>query len=229
MLRLELRSTSSTIDLISNGGGANVLFTCFGAPAEVGFIQELIRDRFGALTVNPAELMEFLRKDEWVQSMYDGPVITDGSIDIEASTQNKTFSELTLGNKLVVAGLITDSELETLLEEYAPFSQSQRFGEFLKLKMRIPHKAIDFLLSLSKDDEQQFNAKRLGERLVDLGIVDQSSLSRALKIQASADEPQRLGEILVGMNLITPELADFFSRVERSDNQLSIKDVPQPR
>ena len=54
-------------------------------------------------------------------------------------------------------------------------------------------------------------------------------LSHALKIQASADEPQRLGEILVGMNLITPELADFFSRVERSDNQLSIKDVPQPR
>ena len=73
-------------------------------------------------------------------------------------------------------------------------------------------------LGLSPDELQAFNNKRLGERLVAMGLIDEDSLQRATAKQASMPSRPRIGDVLVEMGVIKPEQADFFSKLIVSDD-----------
>ena len=113
------------------------------------------------------------------------------------------------------AGILTQRELDRLLIDYQPFSQHQRFGEFLRLNLSVSAKVIDFLLNPLSSLDDGFNDKRLGERLVELGLIESSNLKKALEHQKYSGK--RLGEILEDLGVLSSESANFFSDVRISD------------
>lgn len=218
MLTIELRSGSARVEIAGHGSGSYLRYTYFGSAPQVAFVEELVQDAFGERSPQPTELLSFLNANEWVQKVFGAPELIQGSLDTTAHNPDKAFEKLELGQKLVVSGLLSQDELDALLQEYIPFSGSQRFGEFLKLKMCLPHKVIDFMLGLSTEDLQQFNNKRLGERLIAMGLIDEDSLKQATAKQASMASRPRIGDVLVSMGAIKPEQADFFSKLMVSED-----------
>lgn len=218
MLTIELRSGSARVEIAGHGTGSNLRYTFFGSAPQVAFVEELVQDAFGPTSPPPSELLSFLNTNEWVQKVFGTAELIQGTLNETSHTSDSSFEKLELGQKLVFSGLLTQDELDQLLQEYLPFSGSQRFGEFLKLKMCLPHKVIDFMLGLTPDEFQQFNTKRLGERLMAMGLIDEAILEKATATQARMASRPRIGDVLVSMGAIKPEQADFFSKLIVSDD-----------
>lgn len=210
MHRIRLTSPQVQLEVVANGHAPQVPFQVIGPTTEVAFLEELIEEHFGSLTVNPSELYAFLRADPWVQDFFRQPLLVEGGLEsVTESAMRGSFQSQALGNKLVQAGVIELDELDRLLADYRPFAASQRFGEFLRLNLEVPPKILDLLLNPSLFDEQGFNEKRLGERLLEIGAISDQQLDEALNHQQ--EKGDRIGEILARQGLISHEMANFFS------------------
>jgi hypothetical protein len=210
MYRFRLSSEHVQLELVANGMAECLPFQVIGPTSEVAFLEELIEEEFNSLSANPRQLFLFLGEDPWVTRFFQQPQLLEG--DLEASSKppgNESFSRQTLGNKLVQAGVLEVAELEQLLEDYRPFAETQRFGEFLRLSLQIPHQILDLLLNPALLTEQGFNEKRLGERLLEVGTISQAQLDEALAEQSSSKG--RIGEILSAKGYISETMARFFS------------------
>ena len=208
MYRFRLSSEQVQLELVANGNSARLPFQVIGPTTEVAFLEELIEESLGSLTLNPRELFGFLGSDPWVKEAFQAPQVVEGDLNAAASTDT-SFQRQTLGNKLVQAGVLDIEELEQLLEDYRPFAETQRFGEFLRLNLQVPPQMLDLLLNPALFDEQGFNEKRLGERLVEMGCITPEQLDQALDLQRS--KGGRVGELLAELGLISPTTARFFS------------------
>ena len=93
---------------------------------------------------------------------------------------------------------------------------NEKSGEFLRLNLAVSSEIMKFLLDPLPLFEDGFNEKRLGERLVELGLITNSMLDHALELQSSSGI--RLGEILQDISNLSPEAADFFSKVRVAEN-----------
>lgn len=211
MYRFRLISDQVQVELVANGASQRVPFQVIGPTTEVAFLEEVIEEGFGSLTVNPGELFKFLRADPWVQELFQAPQLLEGDLAASASstTGDGSFQSQTLGNKLVQAGVLELDELEQLLEDYRPFAETQRLGEFLRLNLQVPPQILDMLLNPALLSEQGFNEKRLGERLLELGTISKGQLEEALTEQANSGG--RIGEILAEKGYISTTMARFFS------------------
>ncbi len=208
MYRFRLSSEQVQLELVANGTSSRLPFQVIGPTTEVAFLEELIEVSLGSLTLNPRELFQFLGTDPWVRETFQEPQVLEG--DLHAATSTDTsFQGQTLGNKLVQAGVLEIDELEQLLAEYRPFAETQRFGEFLRLNLQVPPQLLDLLLNPSLFDEQGFNEKRLGERLVAIGCISHEQLEQALTLQQTRGG--RVGELLAELGYISPTTARFFS------------------
>ena len=207
MYRFRLSSEQVQLELVANGNSARLPFQVIGPTTEVAFLEELIEESLGSLTLNPRELFGFLGSDPWVKEAFQAPQVVEG--DLNAASTDTSFQRQTLGNKLVQAGVLDIEELEQLLEEYRPFAETQRFGEFLRLNLQVPPQMLDLLLNPALFDEQGFNEKRLGERLVETGCITSEQLDQALDLQRS--KGGRVGELLAELGFISPTTARFFS------------------
>ena len=208
MYRFRLSSEQVQLELVANGSTARLPFQVIGPTTEVAFLEELIEEDLGSLTVNPRELFAFLNQDPWVRDAFQPPQVVEGDLNAAASTDT-SFQRQNLGNKLVQAGVLEIEELEQLLEDYRPFAETQRFGEFLRLNLQVPPQMLDLLLNPALFDEQGFNEKRLGERLVEMGCITPEQLDQALTLQRS--KGGRVGELLAELGFISPTTARFFS------------------
>lgn len=210
MYRFRLTSSQVQLELVANGHAPRLPFQVIGPTTEVAFVEELIEEKFGGLTVNPKQLYLFLSEDVWVREFFQPPVLVEGDLEAVATAgSNGAFHSQTLGNKLVQAGVLDLEELDQLLEDYRPFAETQRFGEFLRLNLQVPPQIIDLLLNPSLFDDQGFNEKRLGERLLELGVISAEQLEQALAEQRQRGG--RIGEILASRGHISPTMARFFS------------------
>ncbi len=208
MLRIRLPSPQVQLELIATGRGQRQPFQVLGPSTEVAFVEELLEQQFGSLTLNPTELLQFLSQDPWVRERFGEPQLLEG--DLAGGEQPlASFQGRTLGDKLVQAGVIDGAELDRLLEEYRPFSASQRFGEFLRLNLQIPPALLDLLLNPGLYDGGGFNDKRLGERLVKIGMITAEQLQEALAAQQAGGG--LLGEVLAARGHISETTARFFS------------------
>ena len=208
MYRFRLSSEQVQLELVANGNSARLPFQVIGPTTEVAFLEELIEESLGSLTLNPRELFGFLGSDPWVKEAFQAPQVVEGDLNAAASTDT-SFQRQTLGNKLVQAGVLDIEELEQLLEDYRPFAETQRFGEFLRLNLQVRPQMLDLLLNPTLFDEQGFNEKRLGERLVEMGCITSEQLDQALDLQRS--KGGRVGELLAELGLISSTTARFFS------------------
>ena len=210
---MRLPTESHHVDLVANESAANISFQVLGPNTEAAFVEELISQEFGSLKVSPLQLFEFLKSDSWVREFFGPVVLLSGDLNpnLDAAKNNR-FEDQPLGLKLVKAGILTQNELDKLLVEYEPFSRQQRFGEFLRLNLSVSAKVMEFLLNPLSSFEDGFNEKRLGERLVELGLVQQHKLDEALESQKTTG--QRLGEILQEAGSLSPQAAQFFSDVQ---------------
>lgn len=197
--------------MIATGQGNRQPFQVLGPTTEVAFIEELLEQQFGSLTINPSELFEFLSTDDWVRERFSEPVLVDGDLR-QSESLDVSFQRQTLGDKLVQAGVLEIDELEKLLEDYRPFAGTQRFGEFLKLNLQVPPALLELLLNPTLFDGGGFNDKRLGERLVELGVISSDQLQTALAAQKQGGG--MLGEVLAQQGLISDTMARFFSRAQ---------------
>ena len=213
MIQLRLPTDNHHVDLVANESAANVSFQVLGPNTEVAFVEELICQKFGSLKVSPYELFEFLKNDSWIKHFFGSVVLLRGDLNSTSGpANNNRFEDQPLGLKLVKAGILSQNELDRLLVEYEPFSRQQRFGEFLRLNLSVSAKVMEFLLNPLSSFEDGFNEKRLGERLVELGLVQQHKLDEALESQKTTG--QRLGEILQEAGSLSPQAAQFFSDVQ---------------
>ena len=210
MYRFRLSSEQVQLELVANGLAARLPFQVIGPTTEVAFLEELIEEQFGSLTANPKELFSFLGNDPWVQEFFQPPQLIEGDLEASGAPRaDASFHRETLGNKLVQAGVLEVDELEQLLEDYRPFAETQRFGEFLRLNLQVPPQILDLLLNPALLNQQGFNEKRLGERLLELGTISQEQLDEALAEQARSKG--RIGEILSAKGYISGTMARFFS------------------
>ena len=214
MYRFRLSSEQVQLELVANGSSTRLPFQVIGPTTEVAFLEELIEESLGSLTLNPRELFGFLGNDTWVREAFQAPQVIEGDLNAAASTDT-SFQRQTLGNKLVQAGVLEIEELEQLLEDYRPFAETQRFGEFLRLNLQVPPQLLDLLLNPALFDEQGFNEKRLGERLVEMGCITPEQLDQALNLQRT--KGGRVGELLAELGFISPTTARFFSLAKVND------------
>ena len=180
-VKLLLKSDVTRVEVVGRGHSFPLNFSIIAPFTESSFIEELIIQEFGTTRLDPNQLYSFLSTDSLVQSKFEGPELIAGSLsDDHQQNQFIDFNSQALGRKLVLCGLLSDQDLDNLLERFQPFSNTQRFGEFLRLNLNIPFQILDFFLSrgLSNLD---FNKLKLGERLVSLGLVSQSSIDQALE------------------------------------------------
>jgi len=210
MYRFRLGSDQVQLELVANGQAERLPFQVIGPTTEVAFLEELIEDQFGSLSANPRQLFQFLGDDPWVSQFFQAPQLLEGDLEASAIPRaDGSFSSQTLGNKLVQAGVLDIEELEQLLEDYRPFAETQRFGEFLRLNLQVPPQILDLLLNPALLNQQGFNEKRLGERLLELGTISQEQLDEALAEQSLSKG--RIGEILAAKGYISETMARFFS------------------
>ena len=211
MFRLRLPADRYQVELVANGFGPELTFQVLGPTTEVAYVEELIISHFGSLTVLPRKLFDFLQADPWIAEIFKNPVLLSGDLDAIDVRHASAFSQQPLGEKLVEIGVLDQSELDQLLADYQPHAEQQRFGEFLRLNLRISEPMLRFLLDPTFFQQQGFNQKRLGERLLELGLIDQSSLDLALSHQKR--HGGLLGEILAQQGALSPVAARFFSRL----------------
>ena len=208
MYRFRLSSDQVQLELVAYGTSARLPFQVMGPTTEVAFLEELIEESLGSLTLNPRELFGFLGSDPWVQGAFQAPQVVEGDLNAAADSDT-SFEREKLGNKLVQAGVLEIEELNQLLEEYRPFAETQRFGEFLRLNLQVTPQMLDLLLNPALFGEQGFNEKRLGERLMEMGCITPEQLDLALSLQGS--KGGCVGELLVELGFISPTTARFFS------------------
>lgn len=216
MYRFRLSSSDAQIEFVANGAGCALPFMVVGPTAETAYLEELLEQHFGSLTLNPSELFRFLSESPWIRDYFQQPQLIEGDLEAALHPVESGFEQQPLGQKLVTSGLLDLKELEELLAAYRPYAQTQRFGEFLKLNLQVPQALLDFLLYPDMYGDQGFNDQRLGERLVSLGCLNQSQLEQALQVHQQSG--RRIGEVLAEHGLISETMARFFSRAKVNDN-----------
>lgn len=217
MYRFRLSSSEAQLEFVANGSGAELPFMVVGPSTETAYLEELLEQQFGSLTLNPTELFRFLSDSPWIRDFFQQPELIDGDLEAAAAPAIAAgFKQQPLGQKLVTSGLLDLEELEELLAAYRPYAQTQRFGEFLKLNLQVPPALLDFLLYPDMYGEQGFNDQRLGERLVNLGCLSQEQLDQALQVHQQSG--RRIGEVLAEQGLISETMARFFSRAKVNDS-----------
>ena len=209
MFRFRLQTQNNQVELVANGHGHSVTFQGIGPITEVAFIEELIDQEFGSLTVPPASLFVFLQTNPWIKENFREPVLVAGDFESHSQRPKETFHHQPLGEKLVKAGVLNLEELDQLLLDYQPFSANQRFGEFLRLNLKVSEPMLDLLMNPELYAERGFNDQRLGERLCSLGLISDITLNEALSQQQQRGG--RLGTILAQKGVISEQTAQFFS------------------
>lgn len=219
MHRFRLSSDEVQIELVATGAGVELPFMVMGPTTESAYIEELLVQQFGSLTLNPVELFRFLSESPWIRDYFQQPQLIEGDLEAALHPGESEFRHQPLGQKLVTSGLLDLKELEELLDAYRPYAQTQRFGEFLKLNLQVPQALLNFLLYPDMYGEQGFNDQRLGERLVGLGCLSESQLEQALQVHQQSG--RRIGEVLAEQGLISETMARFFSRAKvNNDGQV---------
>jgi hypothetical protein len=208
MYQFRLGSDQFQVELVANGNSSRLPFQVIGPTTEVAFLEELIEESLGSLTLNPRELFEFLDSDPWVKGAFQAPQVVEGDLNAAARTDT-SFERQNLGNKLVQAGILEIEELEQVLEDYRAFAETQRFSEFLRLTLHVPPQVLELLLNPALFGEQGFNEKQLGERLVMMSLITIEQLDQVLSLQCSEGGP--LGELMAERGFISPTTARFFS------------------
>ena len=101
MYRFRLNSDQVQLELVANGQAQRLPFQVLGPTTEVAFLEELIDERFGGLTVNPAQLFSFLSNDPWVQNYFQSPDLVEGRLqqDHHANQASDTFNSQPLGRQ----------------------------------------------------------------------------------------------------------------------------------
>ena len=217
MIQFRLQSKYHHVDLVANESATNISFQVVGPASESAFVEEIICQRFGSLRIPPNQLFDFLQNDAWISEFFSPVCLIRGSLDFQRNYDKVSkFHDQPLGTKLVKSGILSEDELEDLLIQYQPFAKKQRFGEFLRLNLAVSSEIMNFLLDPLPMFEDGFNEKRLGERLVELGLITNLMLDHALELQKSSGI--RLGEILQDIGDLSPEAADFFSKVRVAEN-----------
>lgn len=211
MQRFRLVADQVQVELVSHGSGDQQPFQVLGSSSEVAFLEELMKEEFGSLNVNPAALFSFLKTDHWVQEHFNTTLLLEGELQASEGPA-RSFDSLPLGTKLVRTGVLQLKELDELLEQYRPFAASQRFGEFLRLNQSVSPAVLDLLLNPSLFDQGGFNQKRLGERLLEMGCITEQQLRDALAQQQL--NGARIGQILARQGLISEEMALFFAEAQ---------------
>lgn len=217
LIRLRLSTEAHYVDLVGVGNSTTCLFQVLGPSAEAAFVEEIIIQKFGSLSVDSRALFDLLTEDPWITEAFNSVQILSGELNpANPSSSKANFQDQPLGSKLVNAGILSQAELDQLLIDYQQFASRQRFGEYLLLNLKVKPKVMQFLIDPLLHYQNGFNDKRLGQRLVELDFINSSELNQALELQKSSNK--RLGEILQERGSLSPETAAFFSGISINEN-----------
>lgn len=98
-----------------------------------------------------------------------------------------------LGELLVSSGVVSENDIESLLQAQAGSAEQRRLGDVLTSQGLITNEQLEEAIAVQSANPDR---GRLGDILVQIGAIDTESLSAALLSQQKGSRP-RLGELLV--------------------------------
>ena len=139
--------------------------------------------------------------------------------------QAESRVHLPLGRKLIAAGHLTESELQDALDyqERLPHVMHKPLGEILVEMGYISTDLLQDMLAEEKKEQiiaQQVYKPRVGDVLLQAGIIQEWQLAHALRLQFTpAHANQKLGEILVAMGYSTREKIEAALAIHYQDTE----------
>lgn len=111
-----------------------------------------------------------------------------------------------IGNLLAQAGLITDAQIQVILQDQS--YNGLRFGEILVLRGWIKPETVDFLVDQWPQLLDEEEKEKLGHCLLKAGLLNESQVKTILKEQWQ--NGLRFGAVAVLNGWIKQETVDFF-------------------
>lgn len=184
-------------------------------------VATVFRDRESALAlVSPLpkerSRSEFVASSLLGEILCDLNVLSEEGLRMALDEQKRSGSDERLGAVLLRLGIVTPAQLLGALE-----TQYRRRGG-------VPSAATGATAAraagLATDRGGRSSAKSefvkkglLGEILLELGVIDEAGLRRALQVQRGAEGEEKLGDILLRLGIVTPE--DVMRALETQANR----------
>ncbi|MGK7939042.1 MAG: hypothetical protein AB4062_02565 [Crocosphaera sp.] len=118
-----------------------------------------------------------------------------------------TYWNPLLGEVLREADLLTESQLQTVLQDQLHYS-SYRIGEIIALRGWLKQETVDFFAEDWATYLKQEPQYPLGEYLKQAGLLKKEDIEHILSQQKQLE--MRFGEIAVAQGLIKPTTLNFF-------------------
>lgn len=118
-----------------------------------------------------------------------------------------TYWNPLLGEILREADLITESQLQTILQDKLNY-RSYRIGELIALRGWLKQETVDFFAEDWKTYLKEGPQYPIGEYLKQAGFLDQEDIKNILAQQKQLE--MRFGEIAVAQGFLKPTTLNFF-------------------
>lgn len=166
--------------------------------------------------------------------LLSGKFIDKESLEKALKEQKKTNK--LLGELLVELGALSIDELNIVLKFQEELSNPKKAIKFAGgLRKRLG----ELLLDVAKITEAQLNealsvqkstGKKLGEILIEKGFIKERELKAALLFQKAQEEKYatekiKLGELLVNLNIITPEQLDHALKIQEANPEKKLGEI----
>ena len=147
---------------------------------------------------------------------FDSPQLEVGSLQPSPSDPSQSlFRDLSLGQKLIKAGFLDQSSLDQYLSDYQLYANKMRFGEYLKINLIVPPALLDFFLDTMNTPDSSFDDMKIGNKLLNVGIISTAQLEVALNLQLNTSK--RIGHCMVELGFLSQQQLDFFLDFQLSD------------
>jgi len=140
------------------------------------------------------------------QGFYGYPVEIDSdfkSIFFTSNSLKKSHQEQPIGEVLKEQGVIETQDLQEALEEQMKL-RDRRVGEIIVEQTDVPQVIVDQAVSDATQNGKRKTHARVGDILIEAGLVTRQQVEEALKEQA-AGKRKRIGLILIDKGLITED------------------------
>lgn len=161
-------------------------------------IHPIIRRYCGSTLIAEHHVIEDIAS-EWAEEVHVDPLIAFFQTQLALPLQP-------LGYHLQAAGLVEWEQVQTALKHQ--MASAAPLGKIMAEQGWVSQQTVDFMTTYHSELLSQLRPKRVGEWLVQAGLISDAQIQTALTEQTSSR--QLLGEILVQRGLIQQQTLDYF-------------------
>lgn len=216
VIKISIRSNSSKVVLFSRDDFTTSRFSVSGPIGESSYVEQVLIDSFGCLDISPPDIFDFLQSNPQITDHFQSPIVEFGTLQsLEYDQSESIFRDLSLGQKLIKAGFLDQSSLDYHLSQYQVNAHKMKFGEYLKINLIAPPALLDFFLDSPKSSDLSFDDMKIGNKLLNIGVISRAQLEEALNFQLTTSK--RIGSCMVELGFLSQQQLNFFLDFQLSD------------